>query len=77
MFYNEGKKEFEKFEEYIAEIIINGLKNTIYENDIQTIENIFNNVFCTTEEMMFNDIQVTNKTYEDIIKQEFLKIGIA
>ena len=46
MFYNEGKKEFEKFEEYIAEIIINGLKNTIYENDIQTIENIFNNVFC-------------------------------
>lgn len=77
MFYNEGKKEFEKFEEYIAEIIINGLKNTIYENDIQTIENIFNNVFCITEEMMFNDIQVTNKTYEDIIKQEFLKIGIA
>lgn len=77
MFYNEEKKEFEKFEEYIAEIIINGLKNTIHENDIQTIENIFNNVFCITEEMMFNDIQVTNKTYEDIIKQEFLKIGIA
>lgn len=59
---------------YVCELIESGLKNTPYENDYNTFDEIFNNVFTEYLELMMNDIKTT---YDELVKKELLALGIA
>ncbi|MBR1376754.1 MAG: hypothetical protein IJ565_02965 [Bacilli bacterium] len=68
-------KDYKMYDEnYVCEIIENGLKNTPYENDMNTFNEIFNNVFTDYLELMINNVKTT---YDELIKKELLRLGIA
>lgn len=59
---------------YICELIEDSLKNTTYETDMNTFNEIFNNVCNDYLELMMNNVKTT---YDELIKKELLKLGIA
>ena len=59
---------------YIYEMVERGLKNTKYENDNNTFDEIINNVFTEYLELMINNVKTT---YDELIKNELLRLGIA
>lgn len=59
---------------YICELIEDSLKNTTYETDMNTFNEIFNNVCNDYLELMMNNVKTT---YDKLIKKELLKLGIA
>lgn len=58
---------------YICELIEDSLKNTTYETDMNTFNEIFNNVCNDYLELMMNNVK---KTYDELIKKELLRLGI-
>lgn len=59
---------------YICELIEDSLKNTTYETDMNTFNEIFNNVCNDYLELMMNNVKTT---YDELIKKELLRLGIA
>lgn len=76
MLFNESKKQFRQFQEYLESVILDKLKNTPYEDDEDTFETILNNVYSEYDEMMFNDIKVNDDTYFDLLDKELISLGI-
>lgn len=59
---------------YVCEMVERELKNTEYENDSNIFDEIVNNVFTEYLELMISNVKTT---YDELIKKELLRLGIA
>ena len=59
---------------YVCEMVERSLANTKYENDNNTFDEIVNNVFTDYLESMINNVKTT---YDELIKKELIRLGIA